>query len=167
MCLSRAPRCVNWEHGRVQNLINIVEIFIVSIYHRLIIFLSHICEPALSENDQNNFIIFALWALCMSALLGKNKRHPRSQVAQCFLIFVTKIFVSEISKDRTVLGELTTPEGPPSATGLRKLKSKRWERTTPWREAALRRRSRCQSSYCRCGRKVNGKLAKFDKCQIK
>ena len=63
MCLSRAPRCVNWEHGRVKNLINIVEIFIVSIYHRLIIFLSPICEPALSENDQNNFIIFALWAL--------------------------------------------------------------------------------------------------------
>ena len=30
--------------------INIVEIFIVSIYHRLIIFLSQICEPALSEN---------------------------------------------------------------------------------------------------------------------
>ena len=35
--------------------INIVEIFIVSIYHRLIIFLSQICGPAQSENVQNNF----------------------------------------------------------------------------------------------------------------
>ena len=39
--------------------------------------------------------------MCRSALLGKNKRRPRSQVAKCFLIFVTKMFVSEISKDLT------------------------------------------------------------------
>ena len=70
-------------------------------HSRWIIFLMLICAPALSEDESNNFINFPLWALCRLAGLGNYSRRPRSQVAQCFLIFVTKMFVSEISKDLT------------------------------------------------------------------
>ena len=67
----------------------------------LIIFFSQICEPA---HESDNILNFSLRALCRSGALGSYERRPRSQVAQCFLIFVTKVFVSEISKDQTTQG---------------------------------------------------------------